>query len=52
MRIIIAPTSYLPGPVVALVIIELGLVLHHVTVTKYIAIGNSAAVAEEVFAAV
>jgi hypothetical protein len=34
------------------VIIEHGLVLHRVTVTKHIAIGNSAAVAEEVFAAV
>jgi hypothetical protein len=45
-------TSYLDGPVLSLAIIVLGLVLHNVTLTKHIAIGNSADVAEEVFAAV
>jgi len=47
---------YLDGPVslavLALAIIILGLVLHHVTLTKHIAIGNRADVAEYVFAAV
>ena len=51
-RVLTPAASYLDGPVVALVIIELGLVLHCVTVTKHIAICNSTAVAEEVFAAV
>jgi hypothetical protein len=51
--VIFLPSScYLDGPVLALAIIVLGLVLHHVTLTKHIAIGNRADVAEYVFAAV
>ena len=42
---------YLDGPVLALALIELGLVLHNVTLTKRIAIGNGAEMAEYVLAA-
>jgi hypothetical protein len=48
----IPSASYLNGPVLALAIIVLGLVLHSVTLAKHIAVLNSADVAEEVFAAV
>jgi hypothetical protein len=50
--IFLPSASYLDGPVLALAFIVLGLVLHHVALTKHIAIGNRADVAEYVFAAV